>query len=61
MKAIMQEYELLKAKLSMVEPVFGTLTQCMGLRKTNTINIKQYSYRDRRYVAFPIPLKTCHL
>ncbi|WP_317048421.1 transposase [Confluentibacter sediminis] len=32
----------MKAKrLSTVEPVFGTLTQFMGLRKVNTIGIKQ--------------------
>lgn len=46
---------------STVEPVFGTLTQFMGLRKINTIGIKQankvthmaaIAYNIKKYLKF---------
>lgn len=46
---------------STVEPVFGTLTQFMGMRKVNTIGIKQASkvmlmsataYNLKKYLKF---------
>ena len=46
---------------STVEPVFGTLTQFMGLRKVNTIGIKQankvthlsaMAYNLKKYLKF---------
>lgn len=52
----------MKAKRqSTVEPVFGTLTQFMGLRKINTIGIKQankvmhlsaMAYNLKKYLKF---------
>ncbi len=52
----------MKAKRqSTVEPVFGTLTQFMGLRKINTIGIKQankvmllsaIAYNLKKYLKF---------
>ena len=52
----------MKAKRqSTVEPVFGTLTQCMGLRKINTIGIRQANkvmhmaaigYNLKKYLKF---------
>ncbi|WP_407515957.1 transposase [Tamlana fucoidanivorans] len=52
----------MKAKRqSTVEPVFGTLTQFMGLRKVNTIGIKQankcmqlsaIAYNLKKYLKF---------
>jgi hypothetical protein len=52
---------------STVEPVFGTLTQFMGMRKVNTIGIKQankvmlmaaVAYNVKKYLKFTQKLTT---